>query len=811
MGKTRTPRAQAQTKKPRAQAQTKKPRAQARGNSGKKQTDERAGIVNAKPLITIEELQSHLPYAEQGELEGFLKQTTRLKALAAYFAEFSDDVKNAPLRMKNRNEAAKLLDYTRPYRIGLVSSAAAGKSSLVNAMLGRDLAIVDEGKAVTGSAVEFFQDADSEGDERVEVSFNDVSDICRLAKRGFADANFNVELPENISDTPVLIKALEEVTLPSGHGEASSDDFEKTKQTVTDIVRLYSSASIPKGPLELKIDEEESIRDHIVEPLKDAAEEEKSRIVGVKSVSYHLHRSDDSVDSVLLPPKVCLVDMPGIGGGSRHDFIFAEQLDELNAIVFVCQLGQRLPGEESPEAPTIRKFQAQMGDNKTKENVFLVVNKIDVAGHPDNPRLKGSYQDLVKLFYGDKPPQRSHGTSYFPTSAQGAIVAREAARESDSDRNSDDDYRTIALGLRRAIEGPDASEEAIPSPDQVTEWSGVPLLMESLTEFARQQYVKGRSDEAKKLIDSIVDGLQKRHQASLDKLPQSSKLKNGDIEALLDSQFEKVEEELATLAKSEGSDLPLDEISSAIHDATSTALDLLLGKHLSVDRAMPGGNSRRVLMQFRFQADVQKIIWDAAIQESTKLADWLADAFEMQFTSEAIRDNLVELGFNRPEAELTFSDEAIEKILQDMKVALRGVCERVAIAHLTDDDVVVTDQNFWEGFSNLLDVNNTKEQVSRSLQAFLAEAKKKYEAAIKDKSVPALLAVYKYERFRVQDACRSLADELFREYRRKFPDDEKLRNAIVSAFQSENEQEKVNQAKKARLEAKITALKKLAS
>ena len=818
MGKTRKPRDQAQTKKPRGQTRTRKPRAQTRGNSEKKQPDERAGIVNTKPPITIKELQNHLPYAEEGELEGFLQQTERLNALDAYFAEYSEDLKNARPLMRKRGNAAKLLDYTRPYRIGLASTAGAGKSSLVNAMLGKDLALVNSGNALTGSAVEFYQDAASSEEEYVKVSFNDVSDIRRLVERWFKNANFDdVKLSEDISDSSALVKAIKEAPLPKGHGEKSSEAFQTTKQEVTNFVNLFSEASIPGESETLGINDKDSIKPFIEEPSQQKSLQEKAKIVSVKSVSYHIHRSDDSSDdsTVSLPPGVCLVDIPGLGGGSRHDAIFAKHLDEFNAIIFVCSLGQRLPTGESPEMAAILRFQSFMGPAQIRKNVFLVVNKIDEGGEANNPKLEEDYQQLTKLFYGNNPPERSNGEPFFRVSAQGAIVGRKGSLMSDEARASDDAYGKSALALRIAVKGSSASQEELPLPADVVKWSGVPRLISSLTEFASQQYVVGRSTEAKQLIDLIVADLQKRHQSEIDKFPQSSELKDGDIEAFLRIQSEKAEEKLATWAESaepiENPDLSLEEISSAIHEATRTALDLLLDKHLSEDRAMPGGNSRRVLMQLRLQADVQKIIWDEAIREFTKLADRLADEFETQFTQEDIQDKLIKLGFDRPEAKLKFSRKVMDKILQDMRVALRGFCERVAIPSLTDDEVVVTGQNFWEGFSNLLESSKTKEQISQSLQAFLAVAKNKYKAAIEEHSIPALLAVYKYEQFRVQDACRSLSDELFREYRRKFPEDENLRNVIVSAFQGENKQEKANQAKRTRLAAKLAELEKLAS
>lgn len=810
MGKTRKPRNQAQTKKPRGQTRTRKPRAQTRGNSEKKQPDERAGTVNAKPPITIEELRNHLPYAEKGELEGFLKQTERLNALDAYFAEYSEDRRNASARMKKRGNAAKLLDYTRPYRIGLVSNAGAGKSSLVNAMLGKDLALVDSGTALTGSAVEFYQDAASSEKEYVKVSFNDVSDIRRLVERGFENANFNVKLAEDISDSSALVKAIKEAPLPKGHGEKSSEDFQTTKQAVTNLVNQFSEASIPGESQGLGINDKDSIKPFIEEPSQENLQG-KSEIVAVKSVSYHIHRDDSDDTTVSLPHGVCLVDMPGIGGGSRHDFIFSEQLDELDAIIFVCSLGQRLPTEESPEMAAIRRFRSLMTPAQIRKNVFLVVNKIDEGGEANNPRLEENYQQLTKLFYGNNPPERSNGEPLFRVSAQGAIVGRKGSLMSDVERASDDEYGRSALALRRAVKGSSAGQEELPLPADVVEWSGVPRLISSLTEFASQQYVVGRATRAKQFIDEIVGGLQRQHQSSLDGLPQSSELTDEDIEKFLNNQVEEAEKCLSKLEMPEDSDLSEQGVWEAIYQATHEALPLVLERHLPEDNSMFNGGSGYLLMQRRFQEDVQNIIWKEAIRQSATLADNLANIFQEQFNKANLQRELITLGLGRKEAEAKFSKEAIEKILKAMRDALKGFCERVAIAHLTDDDVVVTSPESWEGFENLLDGDKTKVEILNSLQGFLEVARGKYEAAIRDRSIPALLAVYKYEQFRVQDACRSLADELFREYRRKFPEDEDLRNVIVSAIQGEDKREKANQAKRTVLKTKLAKLAELAS
>ena len=147
-----------------------------------------------------EEIRKNLTDATSEQVEQFAIQVGRLSKFEAFFEKYQDEREQFEDLL---DRAKKALDFKKPYRIAVIGTTGAGKSTLINALLGRRLVLTkDIGKPATGAALEIFLDSES-GVEKAVITYRDGKDIGNLVKefieryqldgsllKGKLDANF---------------------------------------------------------------------------------------------------------------------------------------------------------------------------------------------------------------------------------------------------------------------------------------------------------------------------------------------------------------------------------------------------------------------------------------------------------------------------------------------------------------------------------------------------------------------------------------------------------------------------------------------
>ncbi len=491
----------------------------------------------------IEEIKKNLIDATDEQVNRFATQVERLGKIENFFKKFNDERGQFDDLL---NRARKALNYTKPYRIAVIGTTGAGKSTLINALLGRDLVLTKPiGKPATGAALEIFLDVPQGGAEKAIVTYRDGRDIGNLVKefidrykldgsslKGNLDASFASNLSRlNPND--------------SFSNQQQQNEFIELRKTLADIIIQYANNTSKQLQTEFDIDNYRD-RDFLMELIDEHSflnnENSTSRLIGlVKSVSYHIQggMSFGTSASLQLPGNVCLVDLPGLDGSPLHDIIISEGIKDADAVIFILRPPRILGRGDSYLLKRVRQYISFEGNTDSGERIFLVLNArdsimVDNAGRLNN--LPKDMQDLMEMLvpgYASHPllAKRGGDTPYFLTSAWAAYAAQK--RLQGSDLEDIETYEAIKVKLK--VQGKDDRE--------VLEASQIPRLVQELTKFTRERRIEGQINDGKQALDIIIDLLDK----NLNKFPSGNTSKKANLQEKIDKHLNEKQLELKNI------------------------------------------------------------------------------------------------------------------------------------------------------------------------------------------------------------------------------------------------------------------------
>lgn len=729
--------------------------------------------ADAKQPGLSDEIRACLPDAEPDQVQRFTEQVRRLQGTREFFARYAE---HRPGFETLLARAEKALNYKRPYHIAIIGVSAAGKSTLINALLGNEFAPVGHlGGAVTGTTMQIFFNDQKAG--TAEVVYRDEANIRSLIERYLIE-QYGI-------DASQLPPTLDE---SFSRSVRSLQVNPQLRHALADMVDQYNKflrgrAEPPRAAFALADPEDEAL----LRGLISEKEQSNPPTSLVRFVRYYVRSSHESGQPAIvnLPANVCLVDLPGAGGQPLHDIVIKDGIREADAVVFVV-LPRR--GEEKDEAilSEVRKY-VSLGTVESTERVFLVINKWDAIPiddplqHPDFARFT---QDLTRLIApGPSPmlPTRAGEQPYFLTSAALALTAQRALRGEPVDQP--DTYEAMARKLRVRL--PDTLQPE--HHREVLEASQVPQLIRELNRFARESRIEGQIREGRFALDQIVGALSEtfeRNRKDLTGDQGESFVRYQETEQLGRRQaaVERLFIEFLSICMQQREQLQ-QQLAQQAHDICreinawlQSQMPTLWQAHFTsshyLRHALQVGGAR--LEQFLGEVEMQ--LWSQLASRLRRLSQHLVLTYTQTLEDQRIVELVRSQCYNHPLCEemLFWLQRQLGGDSSDsMRTNLTRLSERIALIDLLDPKRSFLPADYFRTpnppknqlLTALAQVPNRETIAPEDFQAFVQAVAQHYEPFVRERSVGALLNIYEYEMLVIHQQMRSRINQLFNDLR----------------------------------------------
>jgi hypothetical protein len=453
-----------------------------------------------------------LPHINEDQVEQWIELQRTIDSSRDYL------IRAVPQAQDSVDEAQKILAQ-RTYTLVFFGGTGVGKSTLINALLGRNLLPTGAVTAVTGTIVYVEQAADDEGESLVLTYWDRkefasrVRRLCQLAEIDSFDITNDAEREQAQESIDEMID--------DGRDDAKTEQDEYFEILLDCISTFESRKDLfqdgPPPPSVHSIDDIEALT-HIREDGYKGNDKRQIRLI--RAATFRIHARDD-MPNLLMNGYLRIVDVPGLGAGMRlHEAITLEEMKREDAMIVLVTDAGRQRVDEMKSLTSVnwikenRLFGLSGSDlDEAASKVFLAVNGGNVrqafdrlnAGLPESEREVKEVTRYIAPNYWERYSDRGDKRPYFLIMAPPALYV-EDPENSPKEFASETErvLKVFADQLGQVEKNDPLNPETTQALLQLSE---VPLLRDRLIEFIQTERVRSQLREASTRVRNALQSL----------------------------------------------------------------------------------------------------------------------------------------------------------------------------------------------------------------------------------------------------------------------------------------------------------------
>jgi hypothetical protein len=453
-----------------------------------------------------------LPHISPPQVEHWVQMQQSIDQTRDYL------IRAVPQAQFSIDEAQKILGQ-RTYTLVFFGGTGVGKSTLINALLGRNLLPTGAVTAVTGTIVYIEQAAENEAESLVlnywskEEFAARVRRLCQLAEMDGFDITNDGEREQARADINQII---------ADNQDSAKTERDEYLEILIDCIdsfennnSLYTEGT--PAPYSLALEDEDSLR-HLREDGFKGSDQRQIRLI--KSATFKI-KPRTGMPNLLMNGYLRIVDVPGLGAGMKlHEAITLEEMKREDAmIVLVTDAGrQRVDEIKSLSAVNWikenRLHGLSGGDlDEAAAKIFLAVNGGNIRQAFDRlnsglPEAELEVKEVTRYIapnYWERYRDRGHNRPYFLVMAPSALYVQDP--DNAPEEFSSETERILKV-FRDQLGKVDASDPLDPdTKEALLKLSEVNLLRDRLIDFIQTERVRSQLREAATRIRNALQSL----------------------------------------------------------------------------------------------------------------------------------------------------------------------------------------------------------------------------------------------------------------------------------------------------------------
>jgi hypothetical protein len=468
--------------------------------------------VKSDRYETLRASLEELPYINPAQVDTWIELQQTIDDTRDYL------IRAVPQAQFSIDEAQKILEQ-RTYTLVFFGGTGVGKSTLINALLGRNLLPTGAVTAVTGTIVYIEQAEEGEAESLVLTYWNQeefakrVRRLCQLAELDGFDIT-------NDGEREQAREAIEEIM--AANQESAKTERDEYLEILIDCIDSYEhNLDLYKdgqpAPLNLALDKEESLK-HLREDGFKGSSQRQIRLI--KSATFRI-KPRNGQPNLLMNGYLRIVDVPGLGAGMKlHEAITLEEMKREDAmVVLVTDAGrQRVDEMKSLSAVNWLKENRLYGLNggdldQAAAKIFLAVNGANIRQAFDRlnsglPEAELEVKEVTRYIspnYWERYRDRGHNRPYFLVMAPPALYVQ------DPD-NAPQEFASETERILKVFKdqlGPAVGNDPLDpeTAEALLKLSEIPLLRQRLIDFIQTERVRSQLREASTRIRNALQSL----------------------------------------------------------------------------------------------------------------------------------------------------------------------------------------------------------------------------------------------------------------------------------------------------------------